>query len=109
MYDTMQNPDQRPRMSPQSGALQTLTTGITSLWSTTYQRVIRVELRIANKNVSKAPTFLFGRNIIFLAASILRHHQTCDFKSPVVKGGHKAIFGFSFPFVPSSNLIQIHI
>lgn len=70
MYDTMQNPDQRPRMSPQSGALQTLTTGVTALWSTTYQRVIRVELRIANGTVSTTATnFLLGPNIIFLVAS----------------------------------------
>ena len=44
-YDTMQNPEFRPRMACQSGALQTLTTGVSSIWSTTYNRFIRAGLR----------------------------------------------------------------
>ena len=41
VYDTNQNPDFRPRMSGKRGVLQTLTTGVSSLWSTSKGRFIR--------------------------------------------------------------------
>ena len=41
VYDTLQNPEFRARMSTKKGFLQTLTTGVSSLWSTTYGRFIR--------------------------------------------------------------------
>ena len=52
VYDTMQNPDHRPRMSPACGTLQTLTTGVSALWSTSFQRFVRVDLRIRLLQVS---------------------------------------------------------
>lgn len=44
-YDTNQNAAQCPRMASQNGHLQTLTTGVSAVWSTTYERFIRVGLR----------------------------------------------------------------
>ena len=41
VYDTNQNPIARPRMSTKDGVLQTLTTGVSGLWSTSHQRCIR--------------------------------------------------------------------
>lgn len=47
VYDTVQNPEFRPRMSTAQGVLQTLTTGVSSLWSTSRNRFIRAGLKIA--------------------------------------------------------------
>lgn len=41
VYDTNQSPENRPRMSTKTGTLQTLTTGVNALWSTSRSRVIR--------------------------------------------------------------------
>lgn len=41
IYDTNQNPFARPRMSTKDGVLQTLTTGVSGLWSTSHQRCMR--------------------------------------------------------------------
>lgn len=40
-YDMNQSPEKRPRMSTKTGTLQTLTTGVNSLWPTTCSRIIR--------------------------------------------------------------------
>ena len=45
VYDTMQNPDKRARMATKQGFLQTLTTGVSGLWSKTFSRFIRLVLR----------------------------------------------------------------
>ena len=42
VFDCCQNPTKRPRMSSSAGVLQTLTTGCSSLWSTSKERTIRV-------------------------------------------------------------------
>ena len=42
VFDCCQNPTKRPRMSSSAGVLQTLTTGCSSLWSTSKKRTIRV-------------------------------------------------------------------
>lgn len=41
VYDTMQNPEKRARMSTKQGYLQTLTTGVSALWSRRFSRFIR--------------------------------------------------------------------
>lgn len=46
VYDTNQCPVNRPRMANKNGILQTLTTGVNSLWSTSHSRVIRGVLTI---------------------------------------------------------------
>lgn len=40
VYDMNQSPEKRPRMSTKTGTLQTLTTGVNALWSTTCSRII---------------------------------------------------------------------
>lgn len=45
VFDTMQNPDKRARVSTTHGHLQTLTTGVSSLWSKTLGRMIRHNLK----------------------------------------------------------------
>lgn len=41
VYDTNQSPDTRPRMATKEGVLQTLTTGVNALWSSSHSRVVR--------------------------------------------------------------------
>ena len=49
-YDTDQNPEFRPRMPTKSGVLQTLTTGVSSLYSISFKRMIRLGLSFPNFN-----------------------------------------------------------
>ena len=45
VYDCCQNPETRPRMSNSNGVMQTLTSGSSSLWSVSKNRLIRVGLK----------------------------------------------------------------
>ena len=69
VYDCCQNPETRPRMSNSNGVLQTLTTGCSSLWSTSKKRLIRAVLTpVLVWLFEAAPCNIFPATCLLLAS-----------------------------------------